>query len=73
MGSPFAFPSVCMDDPGHPASVPGMTLRDWFAGQIIAGLAAAPMGKFPDHTDQESIAQDAFLIADAMLAERAKS
>ena len=41
----------------------GMTLRDWFAGQALAGVNAA--------TEQEA-ARFAYAVADAMLAERAK-
>jgi len=36
MDNPAEFPSVCLGDPGHPASAPGMTLRDWFAGQALS-------------------------------------
>lgn len=36
--NPPAFPSACLSDPGHPASVPGMTLRDWFAGRAPVTL-----------------------------------
>lgn len=43
-------------------------LRDWFAGQALAGLCAAPyVGGYPSVK-----AQDAYQIADAMLAERSK-
>lgn len=47
----------------------GMSLRDWFAGQALAGLlargvdAGIPWGV---------LAEGAYRIADAMLAERAK-
>ena len=50
------------------ASEPGMSLRDWFAGQALAGIvsdhkigASAPDG-----------ARWAYEYADAMLAERGK-
>lgn len=47
----------------------GMSLRDWFAGQALAGLAhAAPHTEYP----LPEIATDAYRLADAMLEERAK-
>lgn len=53
----------------HRVAQPGMTLRDWFAGQALAGMLA----------DSEvigepiSTARAAYQIADAMLMERSKS
>jgi hypothetical protein len=42
-------------------------LRDWFAGQAAVMLASpAYAGEWPD------VARDAYLYADAMMAERAK-
>ena len=45
----------------------GMSLRDYFAGQALAGFAAAP-----DFVDPkpEIMAREAYLFADAMLAAR---
>ena len=45
-----------------------MTLRDWFAGQAMAGMLANSLcsGK------PEAFIHDAYLYADAMLAERTK-
>lgn len=60
----------------------GMSLRDWFAGQAIAGgLARATgvpeyelRGMFGDHATgirrEQIIAADAYRIADALLASR---
>jgi hypothetical protein len=57
----------------------GMTLRDWFAGQAMQGMAAEMVkGGYPRQDiiagvpEQNLIAEVAFGIADAMLAERAK-
>lgn len=44
---------------------PGMTLRDWFAGQAIAWLTCPPR-------DFAFMAREAYLLADAMLKERDK-
>jgi hypothetical protein len=42
-----------------------MSLRDWFAGQALAGAAV-------EITNTESAAKWAYRAADAMIAERAK-
>lgn len=46
----------------------GMTLRDWFAGQALAGLLADPNVRGPDVLRLSAV--DAYKAADAMLAER---
>ncbi len=47
---------------------PGMTLRDWFAGQVLIGYVMAdPLRNNPD-----KIAAYAYQNADAMLREREK-
>jgi hypothetical protein len=51
----------------------GMTLRDWFAGQALAGLMSNANIPFaPDYAECEpaQIADASYCIADAMLAER---
>ena len=63
--NPPAFPNIL---PGSMLEHPGMTLRDWFAGQAAGGLCAHKFG--PPSWD--NIARDAYIVADAMLAERAK-
>jgi hypothetical protein len=45
-----------------------MSLRDWFAGQALAGMLAKPVNR----TGMDAVASDAYNYADAMLAERAK-
>jgi len=65
-----AFPVVpTMGSDGYYGyAYPGMTLRDWFAGMVLAGINVDP--------DYESSPEDrakwAYYDADAMLAERDK-
>ncbi|WP_272798880.1 hypothetical protein [Sphingobium sp. AntQ-1] len=58
----------------HAAKFPGLTIRDWFACQALAGLLASPFdgpaGAFESQTAH--FAGAAYQYADAMLAERAK-
>ena len=71
-----AFPRVtketCDDGLGNTVLVtskawrPGMSLRDWFAGQALAGLCTKP------HQDAVSHPKQAYEVADAMLAAREK-
>jgi hypothetical protein len=60
-----AFPSVGegFGNPSH--SAPGMTLRDWFAGQALAGLVT----KYA-RSDTEALVVDCYECADAMLKAR---
>lgn len=65
--NPNAFPS----DPVYPRH-PGMTLRDWFAGQAMAAIIAKmPFQEFPeDFSPYEKSAIGAYDYADAMLRAR---
>lgn len=45
----------------------GMSMRDWFAGQALAGMMAACA---VDGAHWKAFAQDAYAAADAMLAVR---
>jgi len=46
---------------------PGMSLRDWFAGQALAGLCNGARGT---GWRKSELAKDAFAFADAMIAAR---
>jgi hypothetical protein len=51
----------------------GMTLRDWFAGQALAGMLAGAMAdgsEFNLADDPTKFARATYRIADAMLAQR---
>lgn len=49
------------------SDVPGMTLRDYFAAQAVQGLLACPV---QPQSGADMYAQDAYVIADAMLEAR---
>lgn len=68
----YAFPMVTQFHPqmGIQAD-PGMTLRDWFAGQaLIALTAGCPILDDAGSWSHPLISQDAYKLADAMLAAR---
>lgn len=59
------------------AAPPGMSLRDWFAGQALAGLTANPeeakgMSDRSLADTTRIAATAAYLLADAMIKERSK-
>lgn len=57
----------------YSAKFPGMSLRDWFAGQALIGLMSNSVHDHcPLFGDGDPFARDAYIVADAMLAERAK-
>lgn len=58
-----AFPIHHSDAPGAYAQEPGMSLRDYFAGQALVACA--------DWDNPEEAARHSFTLADAMLAARA--
>ena len=59
-----AFPSIFRTTKGE--YIHGMTLRDYFAGQTVIGLAVS------DENSDDTIAKWAYSLADAMLKERDK-
>ena len=48
----------------------GMTLRDWFAGQAMAGMLT--IGNLYDTYSEEQVARGAYAQADAMMEARKK-
>ncbi|SKB32815.1 hypothetical protein [Sphingopyxis flava] len=78
--NPPAFPHVFTDSFGDAMLFPGMSLRDWFAGQLAAAeVASAGANEFAaealsdaaaqaGQTIEERIAFNAYRVADAMLA-----
>lgn len=75
-----AFASIAIDPKGDLFDQPGMTLRDWFAGQALLGMTASPelMQLVTSKADGgeglpfERMARQAYAQADAMIAERDK-
>jgi hypothetical protein len=72
---PFAFQEL--DAQGRPRTEqivnPGMTLRDYFAGQALAGIVGkAQMARMALSRVEQEVAADAYSYADAMLAGREK-
>lgn len=51
------------------SGAPGMSLRDWFAGQALAGLLAKTVTNCPD----APVAIRAYGLADAMLRARGEN
>lgn len=70
--TPSAFPHVEPRNPEFANSNPGMSLRDWFAGQALAGIAVDTLNNFDGDLDEqaETAAIWSYSMADAMLARR---
>jgi len=71
--NPPAFPvKVARNTSSDPLATPkevqleGMTLRDWFAGQVLAGVAGTM--RYNTGESARHLARSCYLIADAMLA-----
>jgi hypothetical protein len=67
-----AFPTTQYNEFIHPTGhSEGMTLRDYFAAKALMGMLA---NQHPyQASDQYMFARDAYVVADAMLAERDKT
>ena len=76
MNNPAAFPTVETAPNGSVSIEPGMSLRDYFAAQILPVIYRQTAedwdeGKINgEDTSQENMAKEAYQLADAMLAER---
>ena len=66
-----AFPGQWDHGQGQIESWAGMTIRDYFAAKAMHGIMAA-LNSGIRPSDIKMLASDAYLIADAMLKERAK-
>jgi len=65
-----AFPVI--NAKGAPEDYPGMSLRDWFAGQVLQGILASGNFSRGFLSESDFFAATAYKIADAMLKERGK-
>jgi hypothetical protein len=74
--NPPAFPRTgegVREGETHPRyDCPGMTLRDWFAGQALNVLGGMYASGEIDVSGSFEVANMAYSLADAMLAEREK-
>lgn len=64
-GRAFPVPENVGSYGAYPIYEQGMSLRDWFAGQALSGLITY-------RGLDQALTEDAYRVADAMLAERAK-
>jgi len=71
-----AFPMPSSPEPRHNETThynEGMSLRDWFAGQALAGYRASESDQDVASWKSRDVAAASYEDADAMLAERAKA
>jgi hypothetical protein len=62
-----AFPFAATFAGNAPMQAQGISLRDWFAGQVLAGMCA---NRLYDDVLYAKMAREAYIAADAMLAAR---
>lgn len=63
---PYSETNPARGEPEYEPGQSGMTLRDWFAGQALAGLSS----RYGDDKEYASWVNDAYEFADAMLRAR---
>lgn len=68
IGGP-AFPFAAYSPAGDILYAPGMTLRDWFAGQVLTAMELQIVIAQPAAAH---MAKSAYIVADAMLKKRDK-
>lgn len=68
-GPAFPNPERSFEEFGTRGWYPGMTLRDYFAAKAMQAMLACPV---QPQSGPEMYARDAYVIADAMIAEREK-
>lgn len=66
-----AFPFTCQGPTTAPEFYYGISIRDYFAGQYLAGLATNS-DEFTGKEWAKEMAKQCYIVADAMLAERIK-
>jgi hypothetical protein len=71
MDTAFAFPSNMLLSDGSSFNVHGMPLRDYFAAKAIPSIMTAMINN-PEKDGLQQGAELAYLLADKMMAERAK-
>lgn len=73
MSEQYAFPFVGKGPKGENIHYSGMTLRDWFAGQALAGIMAYPNNINGEATKYADVCSElSYQYADAMMKERQK-
>lgn len=68
-----AFPTKGPFEPGlknSSFSYPGISIRDWFAGQALIGLCQSEMGDEQFTVSPDLLARTAYSMADAMILAR---
>ena len=72
-GPAFPCDRIIQQEEAH--SSPGMTLRDYFAAKAMAAMVSGHFSYYghENYWDRESIADQAYELADAMLAARSNT
>lgn len=71
-GPAFPYSALTPSGPSMYGDSEGMTLRDYFAAQIVVPMVHHRVGGHVSYGNEQNIAARAYEIADAMIAERAK-